>query len=285
MRIKRLAALGAAILGIATAAFAQDTVNGVVVDKKGNPLPGVKIEVPGTGIQTISDLDGTFTLDRSGIGKKKLVATYAGMNQQKKKIKDGMRIKMQEAGWFRQEPEKWNTFVNFILGVPTFPAWDRPKDDPALPLHDYLSYGLMIGRVKKFGYYVKFNSNFRFGYSEPYGDQELIKKLSMSYWSATAGGIVRLKSALHFYAGLGYVSYTPMFQGLTGDWYHPEEIDYSYNVSGLAIDIGYMLRIKKINISLGITVQPYSWKEKYGSDSGVERDVYCAGNFGIGYSF
>ena len=43
-----------------TAAFAQNLVRGVVIDKAGEGIPGASIQVKGTAIGTISDVDGRF---------------------------------------------------------------------------------------------------------------------------------------------------------------------------------------------------------------------------------
>jgi TonB-linked SusC/RagA family outer membrane protein len=60
-----------------TAAFAQNLVRGVVIDKAGEGIPGASIQVKGTAIGTISDVDGRFSI---GIQNKnaKLVVSFIG---------------------------------------------------------------------------------------------------------------------------------------------------------------------------------------------------------------
>jgi TonB-linked SusC/RagA family outer membrane protein len=53
------------------------TVKGNVVDENGEPLVGVTIRVPGTGIGTVTDLDGNYTLQVPQ-GKNQLDLSYAG---------------------------------------------------------------------------------------------------------------------------------------------------------------------------------------------------------------
>lgn len=256
-------------------AIAQETVTGVVVDKKGNPLPGVWIEVPNSDGPTISDLDGTFTLNIMNPGKQKLTASYAGMNQRKVKVKDGMRIKMSESSW-RTAPSDWNTFVEVIAAVPTFKTEREEICNPA--------FGLMVGRVKKFGYYVKgvtnfFKSHDTEGRYDSY-DSMLLDKQRYEYWSLTAGGLLRLGSPLHLYLGAGYSSYQFKIRSLSDGWY---DVD-SRSQDAFTLDIGFMLRIKKFTISVG-TNGSFFAREWCDTHDKYHDDIRCAGNFGIGYSF
>ncbi len=266
-----------AMAGILLPAMAQETVTGVVVDKKGNPIPGVWIEVPNSDGPTITDLDGTFKITCTNPGRQKLTASYAGMNQRKVKVKDGMRIKMSENSW-RTAPTEWNTFVEAIVAVPTC-EWGeegRHIDRPA--------FGLMAGRVKKWGYYVKGVTNF-VGTHNTLGDyyanrSGLIEKETYSYWSVTGGGLVRLGCPLHFYAGVGYSSYHFKIKSLSGNWYDVDE----RNQGTFTVDFGFMFRIKKFTISVGGNSSLFSkrWNSNEQRDM---SDIYTAGNFGIGYSF
>ncbi len=38
------------------------TVTGTVLDQNGNPIPGVTVSIPGTGIGTATDMDGKYSL-------------------------------------------------------------------------------------------------------------------------------------------------------------------------------------------------------------------------------
>lgn len=276
--MKKLIAVILAVAAFIPAVSAQDVVSGTVVDKDGNPLPGVKIEIPGTPETVISDLDGTFTINRSDLSRKKLLATYAGMSPRKMKMKDGMVVKMKETNWWNRKPDKWDWFVEAIVAVPN----DLGNDlNPA--------YGLMIGRVKKFGYYVKgvtntFGKDYE-GWYYSYGTTSVgfVDKMQSTYWSVTAGGIVRLGCPLHLYVGAGYAEYNAYFKNMSGKWYRGE---YG-GQSNFVIDFGLMMRIKRITISLGSTLAPYA-KSVYSANHEFEysgHEINCAGNFGIGYSF
>lgn len=277
--MKKLIALFLAVAGFVPLLAAQDVVTGTVVDKDGNPLPGVKIEIPGTPETVISDLDGTFTITRSDLSKKKLLATYACMSPRKMKMKDGMVIKMKESNWWNQAPDEWNWFAEAIVAIPNNPGDEygggQNVFNPA--------YGLMIGRVKKFGYYLKGVTN-TFGKSADQYDEGdagyigFIQKSRSTYWSVTAGGIVRLGCPIHFYAGIGYAAYRYYIENMSGNWY-----DVSYRKhDNFVVDLGFIMRIKRITISLGGTMAP---RTTYGSADDPGHEIKVAGNFGIGYSF
>ena len=60
----------------------QKQVTGKISDESGNPLPGVNIQVEGTTVGTISDLNGQYTLSVPGPNAV-LVYTFIGYNPQK----------------------------------------------------------------------------------------------------------------------------------------------------------------------------------------------------------
>lgn len=270
--MKKLIAMLAATLFAAPLALGQETVTGTVVDKKGKPLPGVKVEIPGSKDFTISDLDGTFRITPLSSKDKKVTASYAGMNSRKKKLKDGMTIKMTESSW-RSRPEEWKTFANFILAVPNVDDTFRP------------AYGLMLGRVKTWGYYIKGVTN-TFGhdtdgsfsdYSRPNG---FIDKEQPAYWSVTAGGMVRLGCPLHLYVGVGYASYKYYVRNMSDEWYEYHGDDCMDN---FAVDAGLMYRLKNFTITVGTTAVPYNrWCSHHEKE---HFEVKAAGNIGIGYTF
>src|SRR5690606_11585947 len=46
----------------AVAAYFDVTIRGTVTDASGEPIPGVTVSIPGTGIGTATDLDGNYSL-------------------------------------------------------------------------------------------------------------------------------------------------------------------------------------------------------------------------------
>lgn len=266
--MKKLIAILIMIISAFPVILAQGTVTGMVVDKKGNPLPGVKIEIPGTPDQAISDLDGTFTINRSDITKRKVYATYAGMRPAKVKISDNTVIKMREENWWSMKPDKWQWFAEAMVALPNAPGGDI--FNPA--------YGLMLGRIKKFGYYIKGITN-TFGVKA--NDWEsaavgFINDQKTTYWSVTGGGLVRLGSPIHLYLGVGYADYSHFVKDTSGNWHNYTEAD----VKRFAMDLGLLLRIKKFTLSLGLT----TGGNIFNFDEFADHANSC-GNFGIGYTF
>ncbi len=270
--MKKLIAMLVTVFCAVPMIVAQESVSGVVVDKKGNPLPGVKIEVPGSSDWTVSDLDGTFTLTPP-FECNKVLATYAGMNSRKVKLKNGMRIKMKEENWWTLKPDKWNLFVNAIVAVPDGLMSER-NCNPA--------YGLMVGMVKNWGFYVKGNTN-TFGVKATEIEDwtgGLIDKQKFTYRSITGGGIVRLGCPIHLYAGVGYAQYSHYLRTLDNEWYLYERSSH-HNV---VVDLGLLLRIKRVTVSLGYCFAPRN-EELRDDDFIPEHRPMGAGNFGIGYTF
>ncbi len=76
--MKKLLLLGLLPLSCAASHLsAQNTVSGTVTDKKGNPIPGAKVEIKGGTESTITELDGTFTLETK-IPAQKVKVYYCG---------------------------------------------------------------------------------------------------------------------------------------------------------------------------------------------------------------
>ena len=53
------------LLLLSSAAFAQETIKGIIKDESGQPLPGATVVVKGTPIYTTANLDGTFAIKAS----------------------------------------------------------------------------------------------------------------------------------------------------------------------------------------------------------------------------
>lgn len=74
-------ALTFALLLVAGAASAQQTITGTVKDSSGEPIIGASVVEEGTTMGTVTDLDGNYSLSVSG--KKNVVFTYIGMKEKK----------------------------------------------------------------------------------------------------------------------------------------------------------------------------------------------------------
>lgn len=71
------------------------TVSGQVVDSDGEPIVGAAVQVKGTLIGTIADINGRFTINVP-IGKRVLVFSMMGMQTVEAKAQNGMTVTMQE---------------------------------------------------------------------------------------------------------------------------------------------------------------------------------------------
>jgi TonB-linked SusC/RagA family outer membrane protein len=81
-------------LGMSFVAFAQSTVSGKVTDQKGEPIIGASIKAKGTGVGTITDINGAFKISSNGT----LVISYIGYQQQEVQVKgkSSVEVKLQE---------------------------------------------------------------------------------------------------------------------------------------------------------------------------------------------
>lgn len=234
--------------------LAQNIVKGTVVDKDGNPIPGVKIEIKGGTESTITELDGTFVLETAN-PVQKVTVHYAGMQSKDQKVKPDMIIKMSTSNWWNTKPDKYSWIISAQGAFP-----EGGMKNP--------SFGLMISRVKNVGWYLKGvyskGESTDCDYALRYWTTGNEKR---SFYAATAGVIVRMKSPIHLYCGAGYVNRNVAWELADGAYAKPTE--YSY--SGIAVDCGLMIKFGKFAINGGTM---------YGLDEGE-----FVGNFGIGYCF
>lgn len=261
--MKKLLLLGFFLLPSSLYLSAQNTVSGTVTDKKGNPIPGAKVEIKGGTESTITELDGTFTLETK-TPVKKVKVYYVGMQSKEQKVKPDMLIKMSDSSWWREKPDKYRWLVGVQMAVP-----DNDEFKP--------SFGLMLGRVKNIGWYVKgvySKKQSTAGSMDEEAHYWTTGENKSSYLSATGGVIVRLWSPIHLYAGAGYFDREAAWQLANGEYYKYSPDTYS----GVAADLGVMLKIKRFFINAGIT-----WG--FPLDGGYDSAKKGVSNFGIGMYF
>lgn len=81
--MKKLSVTCFALLFCCIAAFAQNTINGKVVDfENGDPLPGASVVVKGTTTGTSTDLDGSFSIKVKNIPSTLIVSFFGFENQE-----------------------------------------------------------------------------------------------------------------------------------------------------------------------------------------------------------
>ena len=86
--MKRILGVLLLILGIAGSASAQETVNGTVTDRKGVPMPGVRVSSIDKRVtaSAVTELDGTFWL-QADRRPRKIVAEYVGFHERESRTK------------------------------------------------------------------------------------------------------------------------------------------------------------------------------------------------------
>lgn len=234
---------------------AQNVITGTVTDSEGNPVPGAKVTVVNGTESAITELDGTFRIETK-FPAKEIMVYYVGMQTVKMAVKKDMTVKLTKTNWWNKIPDSYSWFVS-LQGV--FPESGMKK--PA--------FGVMAGRVKNIGWYLKgvYNGNAATDgtYKEQYWTTGEYKK---SYYAFTGGVIVRLNCALHAYGGVGYSDRSVGWQVANGEYLkHPE-----YDYSGFTIDYGLMLRLNRIVVNAGLV-------------SCACDGLKFAGNIGVGVSF
>ncbi len=258
--MKKLFSIFALLLAGTTMLNAQNVVNGTVVDKDGNPIPGVKVEVVGGTESVLTELDGTFRLE-TAVPAKKVKVMYAGMQSKQQKIKPGMVVKMRNSSWWNNEPEEYEWFAGVQMYYPSIGDF---KFDP--------SFGVTFGRLKNIGWYVK----------------GVYNKQDNDYWydkyiSVTAGFIGHLWSPIYYYVGAGYSyrdewgvrEYYSSYNGYRYDKY------YGTCYDDFALDLGFMVRFNRAFVNLGLTLNdlpiqdPGAWLDNC-------EPVF---NFGVGVFF
>ncbi len=223
-------------------AQAQNVVSGTVTDRQGNPVPGAKVVIAGGTESVITELDGTFRLESQDPAKKVQVF-YSGMQPKKQTVKPDMVIRLSRTNLWNRKPDK----AGWLVGVQA--AFPEPGVSNS-------SFGLMLGRVKNFGWYVKGvyspAASTDIDYVAYPDDSDLISYWTTgqdkrSFYSVSAGLAARLHCPVHLYLGAGYADRKVAWQ--LADGTYARNTDYSY--SGVALDYGLMLRLGKFTVNGG----------------------------------
>lgn len=129
-------------------------------------------------------------------------------------------------------------------------------------VYPHLSYGIMVGMVKKFGWYAKLRSDFSSpSYSYTRSSTE------GSFWgtgetriyrlNATAGIMARVGNIVCPYFGAGYGSYGLCCEDADGDWVGITD----YSTKGLSLDAGVALKFGSLAITAGISNTMFKYTE------------------------
>ena len=249
-------------------AYAQDAVRGKVVDKHGNPIPGVKLEIKGGQDSVFSGLDGTFILSPS-VTHGSLEAYYSGMIPARTRISKDMTVTMRPENWWNREPYRHSFFISLQTGV-RMDAFGTPTAP---------SLGIMFGTVKRWGWYIR-ALTWLDGYdriapgSNGYvnGDESVAPgywwttgRTKKNHTVLTAGAIARLGCALHLYFGAGLALTQDLHELADGSWvgtepymtYSPnnyqtwEDVEPGEAKGAVVVDLGLMLRIDFVTVNVG----------------------------------
>ena len=102
--ITRLGLIAIAICFIQTISFSQQTISGVIVDSSDEPIIGASIIIVGTTTGTISDIDGSYSLNVPD-GVTQIEVSYIGYGTQTINIADGNFANIVMADDFNQLDE------------------------------------------------------------------------------------------------------------------------------------------------------------------------------------
>lgn len=252
-------------------AYAQDAVRGKVVDKHGNPIPGVKLEIKGGQDSVFSGLDGTFILSPS-VTHGSLEAYYSGMKPARTRISKDMTVTMRPENWWNREPEKHSFFISLQTGV-RMDAFGTPTAP---------SLGIMFGTVKRWGWYIRalswldsysdFSGSLDERFQNAEGDD-----IAPGYWWTTGrskknhsvvavGAVARLGCALHLYFGVGMALTQDRHELADGSWVATaphirvdsknmetwmDIDDVPTGDGGFVGDVGLMLRMDFVTLNVG----------------------------------
>lgn len=145
---------------------------------------------------------------------------------------------------------------------------------PVVGIGSTTSYGLMVGLVKKWGWYLKAKYNFKNQETSAECTNASTNIEGTPMWftgeaigsrlAITTGAMYRLANPLYLYAGTGY-GYKKlaweMAQGETGthsdQW--AENVDETFN--GIETDLGLVLRAKNFAITAGVQCNSFKYFE------------------------
>lgn len=129
------------------------------------------------------------------------------------------------------------------------------------------SYGLMVGVVKKWGWYLKAKYDFKSQETDLECDAQGMTPDGNALWltgegvgtrlAITTGAMYRLARPLYMYLGAGYGYRKLAWETVEGTW--AENADDSY--SGIEADFGLVLRAKNFAFSAGVQSNSFKYFE------------------------
>lgn len=248
----------------------KDTVSGIVVDKKNQPMPGAKVEIVGLPYSVYTDFDGRFNIICE-TGAKKVRVTYPKFRPTEQKIKPDMTVRIGNRGrrW-SPAPENYQWFAGANIGLgATSTSFDLPEtsiygadvyDDSFI----YPNISIVVGRVKTIGWFAKAFINPSMGMIDDKEDSEYPDNRCFNS-GLIVGGMVRLGCPIYLCLGGGF-AYTNLSAIPKTAYSH-----YSWQAN-----LGYLFRIKN------------HWGINMDWNLGKNKDLPIVGsalNLGVSYFF
>lgn len=217
--------------GMLMGAHAQSTkeIRGFVIDKNGNPIPGAKVQATGGAEMTVTDADGTFSMEVSK-WLKSLTATYPGMKSKKAKLKEQNAVIIK----LTKNNNQW-----FVQGIAQY-EWS----------HSVPSLGVMGGMLGNWGWYGK--AVIDLTKPSKSGYESYVHGIS---WSASGGVVKHLYDKFYLYAGAGLGSSRHFYtHSITySNYISSDFLAYSDLSFGLILDAGLIYQYKKLNFNIGFS--------------------------------
>lgn len=156
---------------------------------------------------------------------------------------------------FTLEVNNKNVLEDEVLVMASVGAWPQ------------LSYGLMLGYVKKFGGYIKCRSDFNFGEASYSCDSAGNIVDGGFIWTtgtqrekrlqATAGLLFRATKWLYPYAGAGYGYREVHWQDYEDNWVNVKD----YSCAGVSAEVGLILKTGPVALSAGFSTTSFRFSE------------------------
>ena len=163
---------------------------------------------------------------------------------------------------------------------PQQPKPEQPSSDAffvmanaAFSIAPQTSFGITVGSVKRFGWYVNLGTNFNFikakyecgtdgQISSAFiGEYQFSGNQKTSRLSATAGVVFRISDPIYAYLGGGYGQRSLLWEYYDSDnsygW--AKNTDYSYQ--GITFDAGLMLHFRGFGFSVGVQTIGFDYME------------------------
>ncbi len=246
---------------------AQNELRGKVVDSDGKPIAGVRITDSKGENVTVSDMNGQFKFNTAE-EIQRVKASYMGLGDASAKAKPGMVIKMGSNSWWNKKPEKYQWFVG--------PQVVLTSED------GHPSFGLMVGRLKNWGWYVRGNFNGLISdCNEHYDDTPIFdgRKPIVRHWSATAGVIRRLGCPIHLYLGAGFTQRRVAWEAIDGQRY----LYYPESYIGPTGEAGLMVRCNNFFVNGSAMIVPGFYKGQLKNGYNYDKDGQVEVNVSIGF--